>query len=135
MRKNQDIGKLILRITVGGLMIFHGIHKLIHGHDFIINQLQSVGLPKWLWLGVPVSEVLAPLALILGVATKVSSLLIAFTMLMSIYMIYGWHLIQFNEVGALKMEVNLFFLLTSICILFLGSGKYSLYKGKTTLFK
>lgn len=135
MRKNQDIGKLLLRFTVGGLMIFHGIHKLIHGHDFIIQQLETAGLPKWMWVGVPIAEVVAPLAIILGIATKLSSLLIAFTMLMSLYLLYGWNLFQFSEVGALKIEANVFFLMGAICIMLLGSGKYSVYKGRTSLLK
>lgn len=135
MRKNQDLGKLVLRITVGGLMIFHGVHKLIHGHDFIVQQLENVGLPKWLWFGVPLAEVVAPLAIILGIATRLSSLLIAFTMLMSIYLLYGANLFQINEVGALKIEVNIFFLMGAICIMLFGSGKYSIYKGKNSLLK
>lgn len=38
---NQDFGKLLIRISVGGLMIFHGIYKLIHGHDFIKIMLEK----------------------------------------------------------------------------------------------
>lgn len=135
MKKNQDLGKLLLRVTVGGLMLFHGVHKLLHGHDFIIQQLEQADLPKWMWVGVPIAEVVAPLALLLGVATKFSSLLIAFTMLMSIYLLFGWNILQITEVGALKIEANLMFLMGSICIVLLGSGKYSLYKGRTTVFK
>lgn len=41
----QDLGKFILRLGVGGLMIFHGIHKIIHGHDMIIEQLAAKGFP------------------------------------------------------------------------------------------
>lgn len=135
MKRNQDLGKLLLRLTVGGLMIFHGIHKLIHGHDFIVQQLEGAGLPQWMWLGVPVEEVVAPLAIILGIATRISSLLLAFTMLMSIYLLYGWNFFQINEVGALKIEANLFFLLGAVCIMLFGSGKYSVYKGRNPLLK
>ncbi|MDK7218120.1 GntR family transcriptional regulator, partial [Klebsiella pneumoniae] len=28
---HDDAGKLLLRLAVGGLMLFHGIHKLIDG--------------------------------------------------------------------------------------------------------
>ena len=30
-----NVGKLILRLMIGGMMIFHGIAKLSHGIDFI----------------------------------------------------------------------------------------------------
>ena len=38
---NSDLGKLLLRISIGGLMIFHGVSKLLHGHDFIQGMLTS----------------------------------------------------------------------------------------------
>jgi putative oxidoreductase len=28
---NADLGKLIVRLTLGGLLLFHGIAKLFHG--------------------------------------------------------------------------------------------------------
>ena len=56
-----DFGKLLLRIGVGGLMIFHGVHKLLHGHDGIKATLANHQWPEWLWIGVPIGEVLAPL--------------------------------------------------------------------------
>lgn len=48
-----DLGLLCLRITVGGLMLFHGIHKLLYGHHFITQLLQNHGLPTFLKYGVP----------------------------------------------------------------------------------
>ncbi len=31
----DDLGKLLLRLAVGGLMLFHGLHKLFGGVGFI----------------------------------------------------------------------------------------------------
>lgn len=127
---NTDLGKLLLRISVGGLMIFHGIAKLINGHDFIRMMLEEKGLPTFLWLGVPIGEVIAPLCIILGICTRISSLLIAFTMIMTIYLVHQMTIFNITENGGLAGEINLFFLMTSLSIFFLGSGKYSLYRGK-----
>ena len=33
--RNNDLGLLLLRVSVGGLMLFHGVHKLIYGVGFI----------------------------------------------------------------------------------------------------
>lgn len=41
MRSN-DFGLLLLRITVGGLMLFHGVSKLINGVGFIGGDRKSV---------------------------------------------------------------------------------------------
>ncbi|MGM5630437.1 DoxX family protein [Apibacter raozihei] len=126
---NADLGKLSLRISVGGLMIFHGIAKLIHGHDFIKEILASKGLPQFLWIGVPTGEVIAPICLLLGVFTRISSLLIVFTMLMTFYLIHGINDFSLSQTGGVKVELNLLYLFSSLAIFFLGSGKYSLYKG------
>jgi uncharacterized membrane protein YphA (DoxX/SURF4 family) len=33
--RNNDLGLLVLRVSLGGLMLFHGIHKLVFGVGFI----------------------------------------------------------------------------------------------------
>ena len=133
MRNNttSDAGKFILRVGVGGLMIFHGIHKLIHGHDFIVKQLESNSLPSFLWIGVPVAEIIAPLLLIFGVATRISSFLIAFTMLMTFFLVLGTTGLGLNRAtGGLKGELNLLFLIASVAILLIGPGKIRINKQK-----
>jgi len=39
----DDTGKLLLRITIGGLMLFHGIFKFLHGIDKIIDTVKENG--------------------------------------------------------------------------------------------
>lgn len=126
---NSDLGKLLLRVSIGGLMVFHGISKLYHGHDFIKGMLTSKNLPEYMWLGVPLGEVFAPICILLGVFTRISSLLVAFTMLMTFYLVHGMEGFSLSQTGGLKVELNLFYLLTSLALFFLGSGKYSVYKG------
>ncbi len=52
MLENADLGKLIIRLTLGGLMLFHGIAKLLNGVGFIEGELASHGLPTFLAYGV-----------------------------------------------------------------------------------
>ncbi len=127
----SDVGKFILRLGVGGLMIFHGIFKLIHGFDFIINQLSANGLPKWLWLGVPVGEIVAPFFLIIGFATRMSGALIAFTMFMTFFLVKGMSGFSIDpNTGGLNAELNILFLMSSLAITLIGPGSIRLYKGK-----
>ena len=123
---NEDIGKLILRITIGGLLIFHGIKKAVDGHDFVKKVLTEKGLPEYLWLGVPIGEIIAPLLLIFGMFTRSATLIIAFTMIMTIYLAFGIAGFELNQYGAFKVELNLFYLFTAVSLYFLGAGKYSL---------
>lgn len=123
--RNDDLGLLLLRVGVGGLMVFHGIHKVLHGHDFVRTKLAEVGLPEFIALGVPVGEVLAPILLILGLMTRLSALTIAFTMIMSIFLAFSDRLWTLNQFGGWAPELNVLFLLASLAIFFMGSGRYA----------
>ena len=41
MLLNPDLAKLLLRLCVGGLMLFHGIFKITHGADVYVGMLES----------------------------------------------------------------------------------------------
>jgi putative oxidoreductase len=129
--KQHDLGLLLLRLGTGGLMLFHGIHKLQHGHGGISATLEKAGLPDWLWIGVPISEVIAPIFLILGIFGKISALLIAVVMLFSIYLALGYEGFTLTAHGGLKSELNLLFMTAGIALFFTGSGKFALYKGNS----
>jgi len=127
----QDLGKFILRLGVGGLMIFHGIHKIIHGHDMIIEQLAVKGYPTWLWLGVPIGEIIAPVLLIVGAFTRLSGMLIAFTMVMSMVLVKGGGSFAISATtGGIGAELNMLYLVGALAIAMIGPGSYRLYKGK-----
>lgn len=40
-----DAGKLALRLTFGGLMLFHGVAKIQHGVGWIAGALRNRGCP------------------------------------------------------------------------------------------
>jgi putative oxidoreductase len=127
LKLNEDLGKLILRIFCGGLMIFHGIHKINHGHDFIKKMLTNSGMPEFMWIGIPFSEILAPVLIIVGIFTRLSALLISFTMLMAMYLVRGWTAFQLNpDLGYINAELELLYFSMGIVIFLIGSGKYSL---------
>src|SRR4051812_38526728 len=73
----NDVGKLLLRFSIGGLMLFHGINKLYHGTEQVNQILASVGLPVFFAFGVLLAEVVAPIMLILGYKTRLAGFLIA----------------------------------------------------------
>jgi putative oxidoreductase len=45
MRAHAGFGKFLLRLAVGGLMLFHGLHKLFAGIDGISGMLIAKGFP------------------------------------------------------------------------------------------
>lgn len=128
--KNIDFGLLILRIVTGGLMLPHGIAKLFKGFDAVKNMLQAKGLPEFLWLGVPLTEVLAPILLILGVFTRVSGLMILIVMVFAIYLTIGMGAFQAGKSGGLTGELNFLFMINGLFLFLVGPGKYALGKSR-----
>ncbi len=125
----EDIGKFILRIMLGGMMLFHGIDKALYGIAFIKGLVAKQGLPEVLAYGVYVGEILAPLFLILGWKSKFWAGIIATNMLIAIYLTQMGNFLKVGTHGSWAVEVTMFYLLTAISIAFLGSGKYAVMRG------
>ncbi len=101
---HDDFGKLLLRLAVGGLMLFHGLHKLFDGVGGISNMLVAKGLPGFIAYGVLVGEVVAPCLLILGVLTRPAALVLAFTMVVAWLMVGTGKTFALDAVGAWAIE-------------------------------
>ena len=86
---NESTGKLILRITLGVLILLHGISKLSHGIDWLDGALASAGLPGFFKYGVYIGEVVAPLAVIAGYYSRIGAWLIAVNMLFALGLVHG----------------------------------------------
>ncbi|MFO8141420.1 MAG: DoxX family protein [Marinobacter sp.] len=126
MLENADLGKLIVRLALGGLLLFHGIAKLLNGVGFIEGQLASHGLPIILAYGVYIGEVIAPLMVILGYQTRIGALIIIFNMIVAIALVHGQQLLTLSSNGGWALELQGFFLFSALAVLFLGPGRYKL---------
>lgn len=128
MATNEDFGKLILRLMVGGLMLFHGIAKITGGISFISAKVTQAGFPEFLAYGVYVGEIVAPILLILGLKTKLASAVIGFTMIAAIYLVHPNDIFETTRTGAWAIELQMFYLISCIAIIFLGAGRFSFDK-------
>ena len=128
--RSHDLALLVLRLFVGGLMLLHGIHKISQGFDAGLEQIELMlteqGLPEALAIGVYVGEILAPILLILGVLVRPAALLVAFTMLMSIWLAYGGDMFETNEYGGSVIELNLLYFAGSIALALAGGGRIAI---------
>ena len=122
---NEDIGKLILRLSVAGLMLFHGFFKLFNGIDGIKFLVTNAGLPEFVAYGVYLGEIVFPILIILGLFTRISSLFFALTMVFAIFLAHGSEIFALGKTGGPVIELALLYLLASISIMFIGAGKYS----------
>lgn len=122
---NDALGKLILRLSVGGLLLLHGIAKLLNPGSltWIGETLVAQGLPSFLAYGVLVGEIVAPLMAIVGLHTRLAGLLMTLSMLTAIFLIHSHELFALNGNGGWLLELQGLFLFGAAAIMFLGSGR------------
>ena len=121
-----DIGKLVLRVSFAFMFLLHGIHKIYGGTDFIQGLLVQNGLPAFIAYGVYLGEVVAPILIIAGVFTRLSSIVVIGTCVVVIYLLHMGDFFSLNKYGAWAVEGIAVYLFAAIATLFLGSGKYAL---------
>ena len=126
----DNLGKLILRLTVGGLLLLHGVHKLLDGIDPIKHMLAAHGLPDVLAYGVYLGEVLGPLLIILGLFSRIGAILIVIDMIVAIFLARMGDLIALTGSGAYGLETETFFLFGAVAVFFLGAGSLSIGGGR-----
>ena len=126
MSLHEDAGKLVLRLSVGILMLFHGLFKLTNGISGIQGMIANAGLPGFFAYGVFVGELIAPILVILGLWTRPAALIIAINMVVAILMVHMGHLGQFTNNGGWALELQGLFLFGALAIALMGGGRYGL---------
>jgi putative oxidoreductase len=120
----SDLGKLVLRLALGILVLLHGIAKLKGGLSGIEGMLAAQGLPTFLAYGALVGEVLAPLMLILGFYARIGALLVVVNMLFALVLAHLGQLGMLNEQGGWALELQGMFLASALALALLGPGRY-----------
>jgi putative oxidoreductase len=123
---SDDLGKLILRLTLGILMLLHGIAKMRYGVSGIENMLENHGLPWFFAWGVFVGEVFAPLLVIFGYYARIGGVIMAFNMVVAIALAHSSDLFALNKTGGWAIELQAFFLFTALVVAMIGPGKYAI---------
>lgn len=123
---SEHIGKLMLRLMVGGMMLFHGIDKIAHGIGFVKSLVVGAGMPQFFAYGVYVGEFVAPLFVLLGWKSRVWAGVIALNMMMAIYLTQLGAFFHLGSHGSWALELPMFYLLGALCIVSFGSGKYAI---------
>ncbi len=128
MRFSSDIahqrpGVLLLRFTVAGLMLFHGIAKLRYGLGPIEGLLSSAGLPTWIAYGALIGEVIAPLMVLAGVFVRAAALVIAFNMIVAVALAHPNELLTLSRTGGYGLELQAFYFFGALAIAMLAGRK------------
>lgn len=125
---NDALGKLILRLSVAILFLFHGVGKLLNpgAINWIGEMIAGYGLPGFLAYGVLIGEVIAPLMAIVGWQTRLAGLLMAGNMVVAFLLVHTGELFMLTKNGGWQLELQGMFLFASLAVMFLGSGRLAL---------
>jgi len=122
---NEDHGKLILRLMLGVLVLFHGIDKVIGGIEGIVNRFENIGLPGALAYLVYLGEVVAPVFAVVGYWARAAAFIVMGNMVVAIFLAHSGDFLTLTANGGYGLELQFFYLLSSIAIIALGAGRYS----------
>lgn len=124
--QNREAGLLLLRISIGLLILFHGVANLTSNYSFIKSVLNGFGLPETIAYIVFIGEIIAPILIIIGWRTRLASLVLAFNMLTAILMVHSVAIFTLNQFGGWGIELQGLYLFGTITIFLSGAGKYAL---------
>lgn len=127
----EALGKALLRVTVAGLLLMHGVHKVGHGIEGIKSSLAGRGLPAPLAYGVYLGEVVAPLLVIAGVWSRPAALVMAINMVVAVAVAHPGDVLRVGKGGQWAIELQVLYMMGAVAVALLGPGPYSVSRGRT----
>ena len=122
----NDAGKLVLRVALATMLLFHGVAKLSGGIGFVADMLAKAGLPAVFGYGVYIGEVIAPLLILFGLFTRPAALVVAINMIVAVLLAHTSQFFTLNETGGWALELQGMFFFAAVAVALLGAGRYSI---------
>jgi putative oxidoreductase len=122
----DDQGKVILRVLLATLLLFHGVSKLAGGVGFIAGMLDKAGLPGTLAYLVYVGEVVAPLLILVGVFTRAAALVVIVNMIVALLLVHTSQFFTLGDTGGWALELQGLYLGAAVAVALLGAGRLSI---------
>lgn len=126
MTPADDMGKLVLRVVLAIMLLFHGLAKINGGVGGIEGMLAKAGAPAALAYLVYVGEVIAPLMMLVGVYTRPAALVVVINMIVAVLLAHTGQLFTLGETGGWALELQGMFTAAALAVALLGAGRYSL---------
>lgn len=127
-QRQNDLGILTIRLSVGILMLLHGIFKLQNGAGGIESMVIAAGLPSFIAYGVYVGEVIAPIFIILGIGTRLAAGIFAGNCLVAALLAHAADITSLTATGGWAVELLGLYFFGALALVFTGGGKYALSK-------
>lgn len=120
-----DAGKLVLRVVLAILLLFHGVSKVIGGVGMIAGMLAKAGLPPAVAYLVYVGEVVAPLLILAGLFTRAAALIVVVNMIVALLLVHTGQFFSLADTGGWALELQGMYLGSAVALALLGAGRYS----------
>ncbi len=115
-----SFGLLILRVAVGCFMLVHGWQKLSGFSEMADAFPDPIGMGSRLSLISAIgAEVGCSLLLIVGLATRLAAIPLAFTMIVALFVVHAADPWQTKELAAIYLSVY-------AALIFTGAGRFSI---------
>lgn len=126
----DDFGKLVLRVVAGGLLLLHGVHKLLNGIAPIKAMIVAHNIPVSISYGVYLGEVVGPILVILGLFSRIGGTLMAINMLFAILLAGSTQIASLTGMGGYALELEALYLASALSIVLFGAGRFSAGGGR-----
>ncbi|XYJ10606.1 DoxX family protein [Telluria sp. B2] len=126
LSRYEDLGKLVLRLALGLMILLHGISKLVGGIGFVTGALQKMGLPGAIGYLVYIGEVIAPLLIVFGLWTRLAALILAGNMIVAVLLVHTAQFFALSATGGWELELQGMFFFAAVALVLLGAGRYSI---------
>jgi putative oxidoreductase len=120
------LGKLLLRVVLGVVILLHGLDKLANGIDGIQKMVAGAGLPSFVAYGVYLGELVGPVLLLAGWYSRVGAGLIAVNMLFAIGLAHAGEVFALNRHGGWAIEAQMTMLAAAVALALIGPGRLAL---------
>ena len=124
--RDHDLGLLVLRVSTGGLMLFHGYSKLINVVGPIGDMLASMGLPSFIAYGTLLVELVAAMFIVLGLWTRAAAVAMVVNMIIAILMVHTGDIFSLTPQGGWAIELPMLYLLPALALALTGGGCYAM---------
>ena len=118
----QPLALVVMRLTVGAIMLVHGSHKVFGGLHHHAQMVAGLGLPAWLGYVSAFAEFLGGLMLLVGFFTRVAACVVCFDLIVAIWKVH-WHNGLTGDHG---YEFPLALATLAFALIFFGAGPISL---------
>ena len=114
-------GALLLRLALGGIMIYHGYGKVVPdgAMDHYAHYIVSLGMPYWLGYVSALTEFVGGILLLFGLLTRPVAALITIDMLVALLRVSIHH-------GFDDCELPILLIAIAVSLICCGGGAYAL---------